>query len=128
LNIPKVYSIGGHEAIHFDEIDSTNDYAWNLISNNNPNKRIVIIAEHQTAGKGQYGRKWEDNACQNIIMTAIRSDFKLKIQNAFILNVLTSLALIDALEAYSDEKFSIKWPNDVYFKSNKISGIEGRER
>jgi len=123
LHFPKVYSIGSYRAIHFDQIDSTNEYAWNLIANNNPTDDLVIIADHQTAGKGQYGRKWEDQAGENIIMTVIKSPQNLPLQNAFLLNVITSLSIIDALEEVSHEKFSIKWPNDVYYGNKKISGI-----
>jgi len=41
----------------FDEINSTNDY---LKKNNFAGQQPfqVVIADHQTAGRGQYGKKW----------------------------------------------------------------------
>ena len=41
----------------FDEINSTNDYLKkNNLAGQQPFQ--VVIAEHQTAGRGQYGKKW----------------------------------------------------------------------
>ena len=123
MNIPKVYSIGDYKIIRFDEIDSTNEYAWNLLSNSNPKENVVIIAENQTAGKGQYGRKWETDRGENIIMTTIKSPNFLKARDAFHLNVITSLTIIDMLQALSNEEFIVKWPNDIYFGNKKIAGV-----
>lgn len=123
MNIPKRYRTDKYEVIHFDEIDSTNEYAWNLISNSNPSHNVVIIAENQTNGKGQYGRKWEADIGENITMTAVVSPNELHIKDAFHLNMIVSLAIIEAIESCIDCQLTVKWPNDIYHNENKLCGI-----
>ncbi|MEE9373297.1 MAG: biotin--[acetyl-CoA-carboxylase] ligase [Saprospiraceae bacterium] len=123
MNIPKIYLYNKYKVIHFEEIDSTNEYAWNLISNNNPNENAVIIADNQTHGKGQYGRNWETQQGKNITMTAIVKPYRLHIKDAFHLNIIVSVAIINILEKEMDTKLKVKWPNDIYYNNNKLCGI-----
>lgn len=123
MNIPKIYQFGIYQIYHYNEIKSTNDHAWNLISNNNPKENVVIVADNQTHGKGQYGRKWESSIGKNITMTAIVAPKSLEIKNAFYLNIIVSLAICTVLEDHLKIKLKIKWPNDIYYKNRKLCGI-----
>lgn len=109
--------------MHYDEIPSTNDLAWNLISNNTPNKNVVILADNQTHGKGQYGRQWQASADKNITMTVMTSPQGLHIKDAFHLNIITSLSICHAIEKQTGLSLSLKWPNDIYHSGKKLCGI-----
>ena len=123
MNIPKIYRSGNYQITHYNELSSTNDHAWHLISNNNPIENVVIVADYQTNGKGQYGRKWEARRGENITMTVIMSPKSLNIKHAFYLNILVSLAIINTLEKEIDEELKVKWPNDIYYQNKKLCGI-----
>ena len=48
----------GNEIVVVEETRSTNDLAWEALERGTP-EGFVIFAERQTAGRGQYGRRWE---------------------------------------------------------------------
>lgn len=109
--------------MYLKEIGSTNDYAWNLLSNSNPNENIVIIAEDQTNGKGQYDRIWATEPGKNITMTAMMQPNELWLKNAFHLNIIVSVAIIKAIKTITGIITKIKWPNDIYYEDDKLVGI-----
>ena len=122
MNIPKRYQLERFQIIHFEELESTNEYAWNIISNSNPNQNVVIVADNQTHGIGQYGRKWEVQKGENLTFTIIAATDSLHISDAFHLNVITSLAICYAVKAVTNKELQIKWPNDIYYKNDKLCG------
>src|SRR5438309_1072500 len=42
----------------FDELDSTNRFALDRAREHEP-EGLVVVADHQTAGRGRLGRSWE---------------------------------------------------------------------
>ena len=48
----------GNEIFVVEEARSTNDLAWEAVARGTP-EGFVVFAERQTAGRGQYGRRWE---------------------------------------------------------------------
>jgi BirA family transcriptional regulator, biotin operon repressor / biotin---[acetyl-CoA-carboxylase] ligase len=82
----------------------------------------VVITDHQLSGKGQRGNRWESNPGENLTFSMIlRPEFMTADKN-FYLNIVTALALTDALMPFH-ESFQIKWPNDIYHHHKKIGGI-----
>ena len=47
----------GRRVFHFSQLPSTNDYAASLAADPT-NAGLVILADEQTSGRGQYGRRW----------------------------------------------------------------------
>lgn len=77
-------------------------------------------AATQTAGRGQFGSRWESAAGQNLLMSVIFYPNWLAIKDQFYLSMAVALALHDAVDhpdAY------IKWPNDLYIEDKKTAGI-----
>jgi BirA family biotin operon repressor/biotin-[acetyl-CoA-carboxylase] ligase len=107
---------------HFKEIDSTNDYASFLLSNNKPDEGTVITADSQTKGRGQYGRKWLSDSAENLLMSVILYPL-IKADEQFELNIMVSLAVKEAIEKAIGEEIKVKWPNDLYHNREKIAGI-----
>ncbi|ADY53541.1 biotin/acetyl-CoA-carboxylase ligase [Pseudopedobacter saltans DSM 12145] len=106
------------------EVDSTNNYLKTMLSNYGPPANgTVIMADHQTAGRGQYGSKWSTPPGKNLTVSFyLKTDF-LTVTEQFNLNKAVSLAVKDCLTYFSVEDCKVKWPNDIYIKNKKIAGI-----
>lgn len=108
--------------------DSTNNYAKSLITSRNTNSRpipdgAVIMAEQQTAGRGQQGNSWHSTAGKNILCSIIHSAAFLEPSAQFLISITASLAVRDLLVAKGISDIAIKWPNDVYSGCRKIAGL-----
>ncbi len=102
--------------IYFDEIDSTNDYLKRNF--NTLEDYTLVIAKHQTKGKGRLNRTWLDSGndlSASLLVKNLEGDVsKLSLISSYaIFKVLKSLGLA----------ISIKWPNDIYYGDKKLCGI-----
>jgi len=114
-------SIFTEHVYYFPLIGSTNAYAKELAQQGGAEGSLVI-AEKQTKGQGRMGRQWYSPSYKNLLFSIIfRPPFS--IDRVFSLNMLTALALVDAIHNMTGLKALIKWPNDVYLKDKKIAGI-----
>lgn len=104
------------------ELSSTNDYLAQLCRESKAKEFYTVVAESQTAGKGQRGNTWESESGKNLTFSTVLYPTALEAKRQFCLSMLASLSCIEALGNYTDG-FSIKWPNDIYWKDRKIGGI-----
>jgi BirA family biotin operon repressor/biotin-[acetyl-CoA-carboxylase] ligase len=109
--------------VKLDAIDSTNDYLKDLVRTMNVENYTVVTAEHQTNGKGQRGATWASEKGKNLIMSMLVRDFATTGTTMFDLNIVVSLAVLQALDSLDIRKLSIKWPNDIMSDDKKIGGI-----
>ena len=109
--------------IKLDAIDSTNEFLKGLSNKREFENFTVVTAENQTKGKGQMGAVWASEAGKNLILSVLVKDFLLDICQIYNLNIIVSLAVIEALECYKIPDLSIKWPNDIMSYNKKIGGI-----
>lgn len=58
----------------------------------------------------------------NLTFSTVLYPSALKAREQFTLSMLIALSVYDTLSTYA-EGFSIKWPNDIYWKDKKICGI-----
>ena len=106
--------------IYLDTIDSTNSYAKSKISV--LSDKTVIAANHQTAGRGRFDRKWVDLGDDNIFLTIVLKP-STEFSNIFSnFTQYMSVVLCKILETYKLRP-EIKWPNDVLIGNAKIAGI-----
>jgi len=112
----------GNPTIDLKTVDSTNDYAAALISKKTISDGLVICADSQTAGKGQMGSQWLTAQGKNLTLSIILKPKSLHIKYQFYLSIITALSIRDLLRKYHINS-KVKWPNDIYVKSNKIAGI-----
>jgi len=114
----------GKVLLRYNSLDSTNLEAQKLISQaNKPIEGTTILAELQTDGRGQRGNTWESPTGQNLLCSFILYPKHLLPKQQFILNIITSLSLLDLIEYYHINDVTIKWPNDIYVDDKKIAGI-----
>lgn len=103
----------------FENIESTNDY---LKSHLATKKTRICLAEQQTSGKGRLGRTWHSPFAQNIYFSCLYF-FHKDLSELAGLSLIVSLAIAKTLSSYPTEKdFFIKWPNDIFYHHQKISG------
>lgn len=103
---------------YFDTIDSTNTYAKKLASEGAP-AGTVILAGHQTAGRGRLGRSFSSPENMGIYLSLIlRPDCK----PTDIMH-LTCAAGVAACNAIDDPHVGIKWTNDLVIGKRKLGGI-----
>lgn len=104
------------------EVSSTNDYLAKLCKQGKAEEFYTVIAEKQSAGKGQRGNHWESEPNKNLTFSTVLYPTAIEANKQFHLSMLIAIAIIDALTDYTDG-FSIKWPNDIYWHDKKICGI-----
>ena len=119
MNYPKKIDIALEKV---KETTSTNDYLANLCRESKAKEFYTVMAESQTKGKGQRGNSWESESGKNLTFSTVLYPTALEANKQFILSMLAALACHEALSNYTNG-FSIKWPNDIYWKDKKIGGI-----
>lgn len=103
--------------IFFDTIDSTN--TWAAAHFGELVDCELVAAAVQTAGRGRLDRKWISPR-GNIYATFIQKG----VTSPLLGVAVGSLAVLDLVrELAPAEKFHIKWPNDIFHGTAKISGI-----
>ena len=111
-----------NKKLHFDTLNSTNETLGQLSKKIELQNGFYITSDYQKSGKCQNNDKWDSNPKENLLIS-IFLNLDLNIENSFMLNQLASLAVLDTLSKFLEQKIEIKWPNDVYVDSKKISGI-----
>lgn len=114
-------NIIGKKIIRFDTIDSTNKYAKSIASEDAADG-TVIIAAHQSKGRGRLGREWV-SADNNGLYLSIIVKPDLPVEKLQIITLMTSVAVVEAIEFVTGLKAGIKWPNDILFGDKKVCGI-----
>jgi len=112
----------GRKIIRLESVDSTNNYAANLIKKGELEHGAVIMAVEQTGGRGQIGSEWLVKPGENLTISIFLDEVNLSVDNQFFLTRLASLSIVDFL-AKINIQGTIKWPNDIYVNGKKIAGI-----
>ena len=108
--------------ICLDETHSTNSYLSELCSTQAVDDLTTIVAEFQTAGRGQRGNTWESEAESNLLFSFVLHPTFLLAKQQFFISQVVALSIQEVLSNYADG-FSIKWPNDIYWHNKKVAGI-----
>lgn len=106
------------EIIHIAETDSTNRWLRERGSEGD----MVVVADYQTAGKGQGTNSWESERGKNLLFSVLYHPQRIPANRQFHISMAVSLAIADALGEHIGD-VSIKWPNDIYWRNAKICGI-----
>lgn len=109
----------GNKIIHFDSIDSTNNYAKAIAMEKS--EGAVVTAEQQISGKGRLGRQWTSPSKKGIYFSVILKP-NLEPSKVAKLTLIGAAAVHMALmDMNIDSK--IKWPNDIVIDGKKVCGI-----
>jgi BirA family biotin operon repressor/biotin-[acetyl-CoA-carboxylase] ligase len=114
----------GHNVIPLTKVDSTNNYARQLLRDKMPVDGTVIVANEQTDGRGQRENLWLSVPGLNLTCSYIFKPAFLAAKNQFLLSATVALAVLDvATEILGEGDIRIKWPNDILVDGRKIAGI-----
>ena len=111
MDITYLYDINSFHIYYVEEIESTNTYLKEHY--HEFPKPSVLIAKRQTKGRGRYDRVWKSD--NDLI-------FSLLFDNLYYNEIIAPLSISLVLES-KNVKAGIKWPNDIYINSNKLSGV-----
>jgi BirA family transcriptional regulator, biotin operon repressor / biotin---[acetyl-CoA-carboxylase] ligase len=104
----------------FKKVKSTNKTAIRIIKNSNY-KYGMVIAESQTMGKGQYGKKWISyNGNLFVSFFHVLKNINVNISDLTKINCSLVKKL---LTNYYKKSILFKKPNDLLIKKKKICGI-----
>lgn len=107
--------------LYFDSVDSTNNVLKSLASEGAVSG-TVVIADHQTGGKGRRGRSFASPSGAGVYLSYLfkpESGFD-KISD---LTSWTAVAVADAIKNAYGFDTQIKWVNDLLMNRKKICGI-----
>ena len=106
---------------HYPQVPSTNDIAI-ARGKTGASEGTLIIAEHQTAGRGRYGRKWEAPPGKCLLVSVVLRHRLLR-EQVTLPNLVGAIAIARALQATHGLEARIKPPNDVRIEKRKIAGV-----
>jgi BirA family biotin operon repressor/biotin-[acetyl-CoA-carboxylase] ligase len=109
----------GWHVTHVPATGSTNDDLLAVAATGAPD-RSVLVTDHQTAGRGRLGRRWEAPPGANLLVSIL---FRTVPSPASELTQRMGLAAIDACRATAGVDAALKWPNDLLVDERKLAGI-----
>ena len=114
----------GREVIVLAQTSSTNDAISRLASAEGlpVSEGLVVFAEHQTAGRGQRGNRWESAAGKGLWFSILLLP-DIELSKSGLLTIWAIEAIADVLRIEVDLEPSIKLPNDVRLDGRKVAGV-----
>lgn len=109
------------EIHYFEVLDSTSDRLISLAAEGHP-QGTVVIAEHQTSGRGRQGRSWHSPAGQGLYFSLLLRP-GLPAGRLSGLTLALGVSAAEAAERISGVPLEVKWPNDLYCRGRKAGGI-----
>jgi BirA family biotin operon repressor/biotin-[acetyl-CoA-carboxylase] ligase len=114
--------VGRHVAV-YTRLSSTNTVAseW-LARSPQQGEGWAILAEEQTAGRGQYNRPWQAPSGKALLLSVIVQP-PAALTRPVVLTAWVAVAVADAIRDMTDQDTVIKWPNDLLLQKRKVCGI-----
>ena len=82
----------------------------------------VVLADHQSAGRGRGGRAWLSEAGAGIWLTLIERPQDVRADRGAGCSASGCDAAL-ALDRYAGGLVGLKWPNDLYLGGRKLAGV-----
>ncbi len=125
VNLPMEYR--GVPAERHESLPSTNDEAFRRAAEGAP-EGLLVVAGHQSAGRGRQGRSWWDKPGDSVLASLILRP-SIPLARYPLLGMAMAAAVGEAAERLiPGERFDVKWPNDVLHRGRKLSGVLAETR
>ena len=111
----------GRQIIVLEQTGSTNDAILQVAAANS-NEGLVLFAEHQTAGRGQRGNKWESATGKGLWFSILLRP-KLQVKHSGRLTIWALETISDVIQTDFSLEPAIKLPNDIQICSRKAAGV-----
>lgn len=106
---------------YFETVDSTNTRAKELAAAGAPHG-TVLIAGHQTGGRGRLGRSFQSPAGKGVYLSVILRP-ECPPQQLMHLTCAAAVAMCEAVQEAAGFRPGIKWTNDLVCGGRKLGGI-----
>ncbi len=111
----------GRRVLVYERLDSTNSTAAELAADP-ANEGLAVLAEEQTAGRGQHGRSWLAAPGSSVLLSLLLFPPPALLRPA-ILTAWAAVAVCTLIQKTIGKQARIKWPNDVLLSGKKVCGI-----
>lgn len=112
---------GNWDVRRFSSLPSTND--WLLAqARAGAGAGAVAVADHQSAGRGRLGRRWEAPPGRCLLVSVLLRPI-VPPGGLFASTAALALAAVDGCAAVAGVEPGIKWPNDLLIGDEKVAGI-----
>lgn len=106
----------------YETIDSTNEAAA-LWARSGAPAGALVVADHQTAGRGRHRRVWQAEPGKNLLVSLVQRP-ALPLDRISLLPLLAGLAVAQAIDTLAAPvTVALKWPNDLIISGKKVGGI-----
>ena len=107
--------------VRLSVVESTQTTAFGLAARGAPDG-TVVVADHQSAGRGRRGRSWNDAPGTSLLASIL---VRPRIAPALLatFSIATAVAVAEALRRATGIEARLKWPNDVLARGRKLAGI-----
>jgi BirA family biotin operon repressor/biotin-[acetyl-CoA-carboxylase] ligase len=112
----------GQRILRYHTVTSTNDIAWQHREHG-----LVVIADEQTAGRGQRGNRWHAPTGSSLMLSMLMhqdADLSGKVP----LTIWAALGICRFINEMTGLEPLLKWPNDVLVKGKKVCGVLVEQR
>ncbi|CAN3127801.1 biotin--[acetyl-CoA-carboxylase] ligase [Mycobacterium sp. smrl_JER01] len=127
LNIDELRAaISGTEWRQIDVVEETGSTNADLIARAAAGEDVagvVLLAEHQTAGRGRHGRSWSAPPRTQISMSVGVDTTGVPAERWGWLPLLTGLSVAHVVREDYGVDAGVKWPNDILVGTRKLAGI-----
>jgi BirA family biotin operon repressor/biotin-[acetyl-CoA-carboxylase] ligase len=120
-------AIRGPEGTRFGEVrwvaetGSTNSDLLELARSGAP-EGVVLVADHQTAGRGRAGRRWVAPPGSSLLVSVLLRP-PVGVPYAHHLTAVVAIAASDACAEVAGVRPLLKWPNDLVVDDRKLGGV-----
>ncbi len=111
----------GRKVLGFDRVDSTNNLAATL-AGQPESDGLALLADEQTAGRGQHGRTWVAPARSSVLLSVLLFPPP-ELRRPVLLTAWAAVAVCEIVRETTGIQPRIKWPNDVFLRGRKGCGI-----
>jgi BirA family transcriptional regulator, biotin operon repressor / biotin---[acetyl-CoA-carboxylase] ligase len=124
-------SIIGRDIVVLEQTGSTNDAIFQVASpqgaaDSSPpslvDEGLVLFAEHQTAGRGQRGNRWESTPGKGLWFSILLRP-GIQLSDSGGLTIWAIEAISDVIRIEFGLEPAIKLPNDVQLNGHKVAGV-----
>ena len=105
----------------YQDLDSTNTHAKRLLSKGKIKGNTLILAEHQSAGRGRCGKDFYSPMGEGLYMSLCFTESTYL--SPIFLSIICGVATAEAIIELTGLDAKIKWVNDIYVDNKKACGI-----
>lgn len=109
----------GRRLFWYESLDSTQDELRRRLDQGAP-AGTVVVADHQTAGRGRRGHLWYDRPGEDLLFSVALPP---GLAAEGLLSVALGAYLAEALQQETQQEVRLGWPNNLMIGLSKVGGV-----